>query len=69
MTNIQKKFDTVKENFTLPDEKMRDVLPVLPTDTHTDMFASFDSAQKINRMVDILIPQRDPPYLTVKSIP
>ena len=61
-------FCSIKENFE-PPEDVREILPVVPTGTHTDFVASFDSALKIKGLADILIPQHDPYFLGVKSIP
>jgi glyoxylase-like metal-dependent hydrolase (beta-lactamase superfamily II) len=61
-------FCSIKENFE-PPEEVRELIPVVPTGTHTDLYASFDSALKIKGLADVLIPQHDPSLLNVKSIP
>ena len=61
-------FCSIKENFE-PPEEVKEVLPVVPAGTHTDFVASFDSALKIKGLADVLIPQHDPYFLEVKSIP
>ena len=61
-------FCSIKENFE-PPEEVRELIPVVPTGTHTDLYASFDSALKIKGLADICIPQHDPSLLDVKSIP
>jgi glyoxylase-like metal-dependent hydrolase (beta-lactamase superfamily II) len=61
-------FCSVKENFA-PSQEGKDRLPVVATGTHTDLFASYDSALMIKESADILIPQHDPSFLTKKQIP
>lgn len=61
-------FCSVNENFP-PSKNNKDALAVVPIGTHTDLFASYDSALIIKEMADILIPQHDPSFLNRKQIP
>ena len=61
-------FCSLKENF--PQSKNnKESLPVVAIGTHTDLFASYDSAMVIKGLADILIPQHDPSFINRKQIP
>lgn len=61
-------FCSIKENFE-PPEEVREMWPVLTPGTHTNAMDAFDSALRIKGIADILIPQHDPSFVEVKSIP
>lgn len=56
------------ENFRLPEE-IKKLWPVLTPGTHTNALDAYDSAVKIKGMADILIPQHDPSFIEVRTIP
>jgi glyoxylase-like metal-dependent hydrolase (beta-lactamase superfamily II) len=61
-------FCSIKENFE-PPEEVREMWPVLTPGTMTNGMDAFDSALRIKGLADILIPQHDPSFAEVKSIP
>ena len=61
-------FCSLKENFE-PPEELREMWPVLTPGTMTNGMDAFDSALRIKGLADILIPQHDPSFVGVKSIP
>ncbi len=61
-------FCSVKENFE-PPEEVKEVWPVLTPGTNTNAMDAFDSALRIKGLADILIPQHDPSFVEVESIP
>lgn len=61
-------FCSIKENFE-PPEELREMWPVLTPGTMTNGMDAFDSALRIKGLADILIPQHDPSFAEVKSIP
>lgn len=61
-------FCSIKENFE-PPEEIREMWPVITPGTHTNAMDAFDSALRIKGLADILIPQHDPSFIGVKSIP
>jgi glyoxylase-like metal-dependent hydrolase (beta-lactamase superfamily II) len=61
-------FCSIKENFE-PPEELREMWPVLTPGTMTNGMDAFDSALRIKGLADILIPQHDPSFVEVKSIP
>lgn len=61
-------FCSIRENFE-PPEEVREMWPVLTPGTHTNAMEAFDSALRIKGLADILIPQHDPSFVGVKSIP
>ena len=61
-------FCSIKENFE-PPEEVREMWPVLTPGTHTNAMDAFDSALRIKGLADILIPQHDPSFVGIKSIP
>jgi len=61
-------FCSLKENFE-PPEELREMWPVLTPGTMTNGMDAFDSALRIKGLADIIIPQHDPSFVDVKSIP
>ena len=61
-------FCSIRLNFEPPDE-VKEMWPVLTPGTHSNPLDAFDSALMIKGLADILIPQHEPAYLNVKSIP
>ncbi len=61
-------FCSIKENFE-PPEELREMWPVLTPGTMTNGMDAFDSALRIKGLADVLIPQHDPSFVGVKSIP
>ena len=61
-------FCCLRDNFE-PPEEMRAVAPVITPGTHIDAIEAFESALRIKGLADILIPQHDPAFAEVESIP
>ncbi len=61
-------FCSMKENFE-PPEEVQEAFPVIPPGIHTNVMDAFDSVLSIRGIADILIPQHDPSFLNISSIP
>ncbi len=61
-------FCCLRDNFE-PPEEMRAVTPVITPGTHIDAIEAFESTLRIKGLADILIPQHDPAFAEVESIP
>jgi len=48
-------FCAIAENFSPPEDK-QNIWPVVAPGVHTDALASFDSAVRVKKMADIVIP-------------
>ena len=55
-------------NFNVPEE-VRQYAPIIAPGIHLNAVDAFESALRIKGMADILIPQHDPSFVDVKSIP
>ena len=61
-------FCCCKENFE-PPEELKKIMPVITPGIHLNAVDAFESALRIKKLADILIPQDDPSFVGVKSIP
>jgi N-acyl homoserine lactone hydrolase len=61
-------FCSIRETFE-PPEEVREIMPVLYPGLAVNALDAFDSALKVKGRADILIPQHDPAFVEVKSIP
>jgi len=67
-------FCATLENFNPPEDVKTTVspfatYPVIAPAMHTDLFQAYDSALKVKRMADIIIPMHDPEMAMKKRIP
>lgn len=65
---------SIMENYTPPEDVKTSVspfatYPVIAPGIHTDLFRAYDSALRIRRMADIIIPMHDPQMAVKKTIP
>jgi len=61
-------FCSINENFAPPSE-VAEMWPVLTPGIHTNPMDALDSALMIKELAGILIPQHDPSFVGIKSIP
>jgi N-acyl homoserine lactone hydrolase len=66
-TAIISGFCAIRDNFCTPSGKMS--LPVIAPAVHTNLFQAYDSALRIKKEADIILPLHDPEFLARDRIP